>query len=160
MSILNFVDKHYTYVEQVRYLKSMAFFGFPLGYILPKIYLIIAKGWENWHFSLSDLIVIVIVDLIWMSPFIYNYFKYEKKYLKTIKRISLNSNKEYKVKALFDYKNFIKGQTYKVYFDGVDQDFYIDDYYYPLKNLINKFDLDDIKEERLNKLNKLKKLWK
>ena len=31
---------------------------------------------------------------------------------------------------------------------------------YLLKNIINKFELNDIKEERLKKLKRLNKLWK
>lgn len=156
MSLPKFIDKYQTYGSQVSYLKSMLYFGFPAGYIISKVFIILVKGWENFHFSFVDLFIVVLFDLLFLSPLIYNYFKYEKKYLNLIKKISLD-NKEHTVKALYNYKKFVKGKSYKIRFDQFDNNFYIE--YYPLKNLINKFDLDDIKEERLKKLKKLKRFW-
>ena len=155
MSIPKFIDKYQTYNDQVSYLKSMTYFGFPFGYIISKIFAIAIIGWEKWHFSFSDLFIVFY--LLILSPLIYNYFKHKKRYDNLIKKVNLNTNKDYTVKALYNYKHFIKGKSYKIRFDQFDNNFYIE--YYPLKNLINKFDLDDIKEERLKKLKKLKRFW-
>lgn len=158
MSIPKFIDKYQTYNDQVSYLKSMTYFGFPFGYIISKIFAIAIIGWEKWHFSFSDLFIVFFVDLIILLPLIYNYFKHKKRYNNIVEKIQLEPNKEYTVKALYNYKNFFKNEHYKLSIYEFNE-IYIGSTFYTLKDLINKFELDDIKEERLRKLKKLKKLW-
>lgn len=161
MSLLKFIDRKFSSEEQLDYLKGYLFIGAPLGYI-------IVEGFKyffisSYYFSIINLIATIIIDLTIASPLIINYFKHKNKYNKIIKKIKDNP-KLNKVKAIFDYKDFIKGEVYDL--DIYNQFIFVfckNNYHigqYRLKNSINKFDLDDIKEERLNKLKKLNKLWK
>jgi len=169
MNILKYIDRKITFIDQIRYLKSYLFFGAPLGYICVEFtkYLCLS----NYKFNFGQLIISIIVNLLIASPLIINYYKHTKKYNKISKKIQENEKNEKitKCKALFDYKSFIKGEHYEI--DGVfnwtflpekDLAYVLDnnERRYILKNVINKFDLDDIKEERLKKLKKLNKLWK
>ena len=72
-----------------------------------------------------------------------------------------------KIIAKFNYKEFKKGETYEVkYYPSSfssKEIFIISNNIFgldvSLKNVINKFDLDNLKEKRLKKLKKLKSLW-
>jgi hypothetical protein len=80
----------------------------------------------------------------------------------------------FKVKAIFDYKEFKKGELYEIdvdvyhinkrlCFDVIPENSSSKLYWLAqsLDEMINKFDLvDDVKEERRKKLQKLKKLHK
>lgn len=161
MSLLRFIDRKFSSQEQLDYLKGYLFFGAPLGFI-------VVEGFKyffmsNYNFSIFNLIGTIITDFLVASPLIINYFKHKNKYNKIVKKIKDNP-KLNKVKAILDYKNFIKGEVYEL--DIYDQYIFVfcknncHIGQYRLKNCINKFELDDIKEERLNKLKKLNKLWK
>ena len=165
--ILKYLDKKKTTSEQIIELKTFLFFGFPIGYVTVEVIKIIISGWLKYHFSIPNIIFTFIFDLVIFSPFIINYFLHKKRYKDIINKVK--NIKEFKVRALFDYKSFVKGQSYTCYFDEMFHSnkfkYYVCtndgkncyDYEIELKDVINKFELDDIKEDRLKKLKKLNK---
>lgn len=163
--LLRFIDKNKTLEEQIIYLKSYLLFGFPLGYFFTEIikYFILKS---EYHFRFGSLLVTIIIDLLIVSPFIINYFKYKRAYkIFTNKFNSTDTTK--KIIAKFNYKEFTKGETYEVkyYVSPIKgKDIFIisninERIDIELKSVINKFDLDNLKEKRLKKLKKLKNLW-
>lgn len=182
MNLLTYIDKKLTFIEQISYLKSYLFFGAPLGYIFGEVlkYFLL-----TYKFSISQLFFTILLNLLIASPLIINYYKHMKKYNRLIKKIRENSKLD-KVKAIMNYEGFIKGESYNftcleqakltpsqwssiisifissssfleknlIVILGINNKPHI------LKSIINKFDLDDIKEERLKKLKRLSKLWK
>lgn len=165
MNLLKFIDSKLTASEQSWHLKTYMFIGAPLGCITVEVskYFFIS----TYKFNILTLILTFIIDLLIATPFIINYFKHKKKYDRIVKKIQDNP-KLNRVKALFNYRNFIKNESYELksfLFDNKkNKTIYIDSgnnlySYYTLKDNINKFDLDDIKEERLQKLKKINKLY-
>lgn len=163
MSLLKFIDRKLAFKEQINYVKSYLFFGAPLGYIF---YESLKYFFDpKYTFSFGNLIVTIIVDLLFASPLLINYYKHTKKYNRMHKKIQENPKK--RVKAIFNYREFIKGESYEIQCDILmnnnENEYVLDKNGYNwcfLKDNINKFDLDDIKEERLKKLKRLSKLWK
>jgi replication fork clamp-binding protein CrfC len=93
---------------------------------------------------------------------------------KLLKKRFYDKTLVYKVKAIFDYKEFKKGELYEIDVDSYyDKDkklcfFVIPENYFPklsnmkvLDEIINKFELvDNIREQRRKKLKRLKKCSK
>lgn len=168
MMFLRYIDKKMTADKQKFQIKSFLFVGFPIGYSIVEILKLIVFGWAKYHFSISNCIFTFIFDVVLISPLIINYFLHKRKYKQFLNKIK--DKKEFKVRALFDYRNFVKGQSYTCFFDQIfgKEKFtyficnrpFITNHDYSeieLKDNINKFELDDIKEDRLKKLNKLNK---
>ncbi len=160
-------------------------FSVPFGYLISQGVLIYLKG-ENYHFSLRHFILFLFLHILILLPLIINHFKCKKK-LKCIfnyyikKKFEKNEHKIL-VKALFDYKVFIKGKSYEIYMNDLDfllwcnsnkeleildlktdlqsrSLFFSSFPEYDFKEIINKFEIDDIKENRRKKLKKLNKFW-
>lgn len=168
MRFLRFIDRKFTFYDQKSYVISFLFFGAPIGYLFVQGIDVLVQGWEKYNFSAYNLLGNIITNLVILSPLIINYIRHTRKYNKIYKKIIENPNHKYKVKALYDYKNFIKDNVYDIEEEHIFMNFdkigvlYIinnNNQYLPLKNIINKFELDDIKEDRLRKLKKLKKIW-
>lgn len=170
MRLLRYIDRKFTLYDQTAYMVSFIFFGMPIGYIFSQIVSILIHSWDKYHFSVYNLLGNMITNLVILTPIIINYIRHSRKYNKIYNKVTekTNNNKvKVKVKALYDYSSFIKGQSYEVvdeYFimnnDKKAMLFIIDNQRtFPMKNIINKFELDDIKEDRMRKLKKLKKLW-
>lgn len=168
MRFLRYIDSKFTLYDQKAYIISFIFFGVPLGYSFVQIMTILISGWEKYHFSMYNLIGNLTTNFLILSPFLINYIRHTKRFKKIYKKVIENSKNVYRVKALFTYSPFIKGSYYEICkdsyimnFDKKNIIFIIDDNkkQYPIKNIINKFELDDIKEDRLRKLKKLKRIW-
>lgn len=168
MRFFRFLDRKLTARRQKAIITSYLFFGVPVGYIGSQIAKIISLGWDKYQFSLLSMIFLFSFDILIMLPFIINYFRHRKKFNNIIKKIE--PDKELKVKALFDFDDFIKNHVYKIenisfltnYGLYKNNSYLVVDskgFHNRLKDIINKFELDDIKEERLKKLRKLKRLW-
>jgi hypothetical protein len=168
MKLLNLIDKWWTFDSQKNYLFSFLFIGLPFGYFFTQGLLIVLKGWYKYHFDIFNMLFLILFDCLIVSPIIINYFRHKNKYNDILKKLyskHLEEKNTVKVKAKFNYESFIKGQSY--YLELANYDLLIDNiyiideknYYHSLKRLINKFELDDIKEQRKLKLEKLKKLW-
>lgn len=157
MRFLNYIDRKFDYESQKRFTVTMPI-GASFGYLLSEG-IKMAIDWQKYKFDVSGFIFIIIFWLLILSPFIINRIKYEAKYKKILEKVISNSNKlNLNVKAKFDYDKFKKGELYKI--DVHDTYLYIlecNDIHY-FKNIINKFEFDDIKEERLKKLKRLKRL--
>jgi len=169
MRLLNYLDRKFEFSKQKNYLFGYLFFGYPFSYMLIHAILYIWIEKDTLFIDMVyDFIRNFIFNILIVSPLIINYFRYKKKYNHIVNKIHENYlNGNFCVKAKFDFKEFKKNQSYPL------------DYYtlkriskktpifvltngaynrtYLLKNYINKFELDDIKEERLKKLKKLKK---
>ena len=156
-------------------IKSFLFVGFPIGYSVIEIIKLIIFGLSKYHFSIPNCIFTFVFDSFLISPLIINYFLHKIKYKQLINKIKDRS--EFNVRSLFDFNDFKKGQSYVCYFTeiinkkGITTPTYyvcknsqtatlkLGLFYYEieLKDAINKFELDDIKQDRLKKLNKLNK---
>lgn len=163
---MRFLDRLFTIKQQRVYLTMFLFFGMPIGYLCGQGITILSKGWNNYHFEPLNMIVTLFADFILITPLIINHFKYQSKYTKIFNKYLENKNKNYQVKAVFNYDNFVKGETYQIFekshlFNvGMNKKIYLcmedcEGNLYNLEDLINKFDLNDIKEERRKKLKKL-----
>jgi hypothetical protein len=167
MKLLNYIDKKFTLQDQLVYIISFLFIGMPLGYLFSQGINILIYGWEKYHFNKYNLLGNITTNLLILTPLIINYIRHIKKYNKICKKILENYNHKYKIKALYDYKNFIKNDLYDIDTDYVFRngdkkfEFFIMQNHniYNMRNIINKFELDDIKEDRLRKLKKLKRIW-
>ena len=165
MKFFNLIDKWWTFGTQKSYLFSFFFIGLPFGYCFSQGILIVSKGWDKYNFNIFNMLFLILFDCLIVSPLIINYFRHKNKYKDILKKMYSYHLKEntVKVKAKFNYKSFIKGQSYYLELtDSLKDIIYIIDeknYYHSLKELINKFELDDIKTQRKLKLQKLKKLW-
>jgi len=170
MRFLRYVDRKLTAESQKQQIKLFLFFGYPIGYLCVEIIKIIIFGWAKYNFSISNCIFTFILDVIIALPLIINYFLHKRKYKQIINKIKDKS--DFNVKALFDFQDFKKGQSYPCYFDEIlnkgkySFTYYVcikhntNGWYYweiELKNVINKFELDDIKDDRLKKLKKINK---
>ena len=177
MKFLRYIDKKLTSSKQKEQIIVYLFVGGPIGYIIGDIMKIVVLGWGKYHFSILNFIFTFLVELIITSPLIINYFLHVKKYKQLINKVK--SKKEFNVKSLFDFDDFKKDQYYKCYFTEIlnkkgrtipayyvcknsqinNSGFFYSTRIYEvdLKETINKFELDDIKEDRLKKLKKLNK---
>lgn len=176
MKFLRYIDKKLTSSKQKEQIIVYLFIGGPIGYIIGDIMKIVFLGWNKYHFSILNFIFTFIVELLITSPLIINYFLHEKKYKQLINKVK--NKKEFNVRALFDFDNFKKDQSYFCYFTEIlnkkgktiniycvcknSQNsnksgiFYSTRIYeVDLKETINKFELDDIRYDRLKKLKKL-----
>jgi hypothetical protein len=164
MKLLNYIDKKFSYNAQRRFTISLPI-GAVVGYLLAEGMTLLIKGWQKYNFNLGGLIFEIFLWLIILSPFIYNRFKYEAKYKKILEKVKTKENNF--VKAKFDYDYFKKGQTYSIslYNDnlyintvkGWGKSGYTSNFH-DFKGVVNKFEYDDLKEERLKKLKRLKRL--
>jgi hypothetical protein len=158
MKLLNYIDKHTTYNAQRRLLTSLPL-GAVFGYSLAQIIVLVDKGWQKYNFDIVSLIILFVLWSIVLSPFIINRFKCEAKYKRILTKI--NTKEKNFVKARFDYSQFKKGQSYPI--SIINDNIYLNFSYftgpiYDLKGVINKFEYDDLKEERLRKLKRLKRI--
>lgn len=162
MFLLKYIDKKLTYKLIKNYIKSFLFFGAPIGIIIGEsIKVIIYGGFSKYveNFNIDVIFFTIFFDILIISPFIINYIKHKKRYKNIIKKINLLKPENLKVRALYNYEHFIKGQTYLLearynsYIIRSNYELYIFEY------CINKFELEDIKEERKKKLKKIKKLF-
>lgn len=168
MRLLKYIDRKFTLYDQKTYMVSFVVFGMPLGYLFSQGVNVYMKGWSEYHFSIYNLIGNLITNLVILTPIIYNYIRHTKKYNKIFIKMRDNTNTKYKVKALYNYDVFTEGISYEISTESVFMNFdkheflYVLDNHmtYPLKNIINKFELDDIKEDRMRKLKKLKRIWR
>jgi len=164
MHILNYIDNKFTIHDQESYLYNFWFFGMPVGISVTQLLLIFIEGWSKYHISYPSIIATIIIDVLLTLPFYINKRKYDKKYKLIIEKIKENKVKVKKVKAKFNYEGFIKGKSYD--FDDYILKFNSDKIFvydedkcsYYLSHIMNKFELQDLKEERVRKLNKLKKI--
>ena len=186
MRLLNYFDKRYTLTEQKRFISSFLLFGMPIGYTFSQLIGILLISWDKYHFSYFNLFFTFIFDLLFCSPLIINYIRHIRRYNKIIKRLNYlkpiesESKNKFSVKALYDYRKFKKGESYfinifdlyktkliapkwkQLRFAKMSDNFiYIENEYdiHFLGEVINKFELNDIKEERRKKLEKLKRRW-
>lgn len=187
MSLLTYMNRKMTAGSQSSYIHGYLLVGIPVGYGSTEILkMTVIYGWEKYNFSVGNLMSSLIFNGLIALPFIINYIRNRKKYKSILKKIEDKSIKSYKVKAVFDYDNFEKGKLYTFQVLEDDTELTISNWkkitnnfvkMFPkkdrnillvsddqnsihlLKNIINKFELDDIKEERMRKLKKLKKRW-
>jgi len=157
MKLLNFIDKKINFNIQKVILSS--FLGGVIGSLTFEIVRILfVKGYD---FNIYRTISFLIFYLLIYSPFIVNYIRLTKRYNKIYKLYQ--ENPKINVKAKFDYKSILKNQSYEIVayeksgrLSGKLYLYLHDKHLFNLKNVINKFELDDIKEERFRKLKKLK----
>lgn len=112
--MLKFLNKNSIFKEQKGFLVIFFTLGFPIGYLITQGLIILSKSWAAYHFSPINFVGTLVVDFILILPLIINYFKCKKKYKSILNKHLQNKNNSYQVKALFNYNNFIKGQTYKI----------------------------------------------
>ena len=163
--ILNYIDRKFSYDAQKRFTIIMPI-GAILGYLLSECVTLLIFGWQKYHFIGRDTFIMIFIWLFVLIPFIINRFKYNAKYKKILKKVKNNQNSDLisKVKAKFDYQSFKKGEVYTIIesdLHHIDGSLFInnDEGLFHFKRIINKFEFDDIKEERLKKLKKLKRLY-
>jgi hypothetical protein len=186
MRLLRYIDDKWTFREQYDYIKRASII---LPFIIIIIEIIKYFIIKNYKFSPLYIIFSVFFNFIFYIPFIINSIKYNKKFKKIEKQILENYTTKLKtVKAKINYCSFIKNEVYELMVlkdtttltpskwniifqllrNSKTNTSYINkiivfdsnDNAYLLKNIINKFELNDIKEERLKKLKRLNKLWK
>jgi hypothetical protein len=167
LNLVLFLNKKSNLKDQRSYLTIYLYFVVPLGYLISQGVSILTKGWSQYHFNATSFASLIIMDLLLVSPLIYNYYKQSRKYKKILRKF--DPRFPCNVKAIFDYRNFAKNQIYRlednsVLIDaGMSKLRYVrvidnNGIGYNLEDIVNKFELDDIKEERKKKLLKLK--WK
>jgi len=165
MKFLRYIDKKITFASQKRWLMSYLFIGIPISYLFTQTLMIVSLGWSEYklQFDIVNPFIVLFFNLLIISPFIINYFIHTKKYNNLKKHFG--TDKEVKVKSLFDFDTFVKGESYIIYSDsfmfnsGMDKRTILLVSNYTLKNIVNRFELDDIKEQRLKKLKKLKRKY-
>ena len=171
--MLRLLNKYSVFGSQKRYLLSLLFFGLPFGFLIGEGLKIWTKSWATYHFNIGNLLFTIFFDLIIFSPLIINYFIQMKK-KKLLTERYYNKTLIHKVKAIFDYKEFKKGELYEIevdnFFANNDKKlcfFVIPTNNFPrianmkvLDEIINKFELvDNIREQRRKKLKKLQKIF-
>lgn len=180
MGLLKYINKKMTFGSQCSYLSSYFFFGMPIGYGIGEGIRVLIDG-QKYHFNFSNFIFGIIINLLIITPFLVNYFIQMKKFKFIINKHLADKNKKLKVKAIMDYSTiYEKGKSYEIeivqkrskqsLFQRILRNpnytitvFYEDTSFIwqsrsTLLGIINKFELDDIKEERRKKLARLKKL--
>lgn len=174
MWLVNYIDKKMTASLIRNWLKSFLLFGLPVGYLTSQILRILSIGWSKYHFDIIYLLFsflnLVIFDFLIALPFIISQIrsrkKYKKLYNRIIKEYKENNIKTNKVKCIYNFEEFEKGESYEVInisiqpLKNIGEIVIIKNRLHILKDIINKFNIDDIKEERLKKLKKLKNIWR
>lgn len=159
--IFDFLDRKLTLKYQLTIIKSYCFFGVPVGMFLPEIIMIFVN--DKYTYNYESSIYTFVIDMIVISPMIYNYIRHIRIYNKLMSKLDfMDTTDTYDIKAKYNYNDFQKGEIYKIEVDSYSGHFYISNTYrnYSIKDIINKFDVDDIKDKRRRKLNKLKSIYK
>jgi len=185
MRLLRYLDKKYTLTEYKRFIITFFCFGAPFGYVFAQVTGILVISWEKYNFSFFNLFFTGFCDVLICSPVIINYIRHTIRYNKIIKRLdhikpdNRSDEKKFSVKALYDFKNYKKGESYTINISDLyhtklipakwkqlnpfkifDNFIYIENStnIHFLGEIINKFELNDIKEDRRKKLKKLQKI--
>lgn len=176
MFLAKYIDKKLPYKSIKSYVQSFLFFGAPVGLIAVEITKIIVYGGFSAYkekFDINAIFFTLFLDIVISLPFIINYIKHKRRYKKILQKLDDKEeqkpkDKKHYVRALYNYKDvFIKGEIYELEpnwgwirplkngYNIIKNNSYST---YKLEDYINKFELEDIKEERRKKLKKLKRI--
>ena len=159
MTILRFFNKHFTYRQQKGWINSMAF-GILFSAIGLSIYWAIHNNQHIFRL-LIHFISTIIVDAVFFSlvllPIIINVWRSNRKLKRLKEKISKDDGNVVKIVAIFDFKESIKkGEVYEVKGEGLTTMYIHEkDTIVIINDIINKFDIDSLRESRLRKLKKL-----
>jgi hypothetical protein len=160
------LNKKFTLKQQKKLARNFLRFVVPGGYGIGQVLTIIILGWTKYHFGLYhfgvyNFISTIIIDFLICSPYFINIIKYTKRYNYAVKFFERNKNPQ--VKCVYDCVFFEVGEIYTLvlkdnvlHVSSEGGTWYQYRYYMNYKEVVNKFELIDLKGERLKKLKKLK----
>lgn len=165
MFIFDFLDKRFTIKGQTRFMFTYGLVGLPIGFLVGEI-IDYSYNLETYTFNFGFLFYfsLLLIILIYI-PIGLNYYRHNRRFKKFVAYVedfdSRNHGGDIYVKALYDYKDYKKGELLRVIYTITSPYFILLDSpkdIYILRHVFNHFELVDLKNDRRRKLKKLKKV--